>query len=117
MNDHFRQAGKFIADAVQESTSRTISAHRDDGHREGFTRAAGISLRRIQEKLDVFREQMKSPGLTKAEQTICAQLDELKSEIEADCDGYWRGTGVDWRPLKPVAKGVTMRTRESLSED
>lgn len=117
MNDHIRQAGEFLMDTVQEPLRRAANAHHDDGHREGFTRAAGITLRRIQEKLDVFKEQMKGIGLTKAEQAVYAQLDELKSEIEADCDRYWQGTGVDWRPLKPVAKAVVRRTGESLSED
>ena len=43
---------------------------------------------------------MKGPGLSKSEQANYAQLDELKSEIEAECDRYWRGSGIDWRPLK-----------------
>ena len=50
------------------------------------------------------------------EQANYAQLDELKSEIEAECDRYWRGSGIDWRPLKPVAKGVVKRADESQSD-
>lgn len=53
---------------------------------------------------------MKSPGLNKAEQAIYAQLEELKSEVESDFDRYWRGSGVDWRPLKPVTTGVIRST-------
>ncbi len=44
-----------------------------------------------------------------------AHLDEVKSEIEADCDRYWRGSGVDWRPPKPVAKAVIRRADEKRS--
>ena len=102
MNDRIRQAGRFIQGAAQQ----TFRDRDDDMQRKGFTSAAGISLRRIQEKLDLFKEQMKGPGLTKAEQMVYTQLDELKSEIEADFDRYWRRSGVDWRPPKPVAKGV-----------
>lgn len=112
MNEHIRQAGKFIADTVQESTRRAANAHRDDGHRVGFTRAAGITLRIIQEKLDVLQERMKDPGLNKGEQAVYAQLSELKSEIEAGYDRYWQGTDVDWRPLKPVAKAVIRQTEK-----
>lgn len=49
---------------------------------------------------------MKGPGLSKVEQASYVRLDELKSEIEADYDRYWRGSGVDRRPLKPVAQGT-----------
>lgn len=108
-----REAGQLVIDAVRDSARQTVSDHRDAGHRRGFTSAAGITLRRIQEKLDGFKEQMKGPGLSQAEQAVYAHLDELKSEIEADCDRYWRGSGVDWRPLKPVAKGVIRQTNES----
>ncbi|MGO4383397.1 hypothetical protein [Specibacter sp. RAF43] len=117
MNDHIRQAGKFLMDTVQESARRTTSDHHDDGHREGFTRAAGITLRRIQEKLDVLKEQMRGTSLTKVEQAVYAELDDLKSEIEADFDRYWQGSGVEWRPLKPVVKKVIRQTGESQSED
>lgn len=117
MNDYIRKTGEFMRDAVQESTRQTISDHRDDGHRRGFTGAAGITLHRIQEKLDGIKAQRKGPGLTDAEYAVYAQLDELKSEIEADCDRYWRGSGVNWRPLKPVAKAVVRRTGEPLLED
>jgi hypothetical protein len=58
---------------------------------------------------------MKSAGLSQSEQAIYAHLDELKSEIEADCDRYWRGSGVDWRPLKPVAKAVIRQADEQES--
>lgn len=117
MNDHIRQAGEFVIGSFQESARQESRDQFDDGHKRGFTSAAGITLRHIQEKLDVFKEQMKSPGLNKVEQAVYAQLDELKSEIEADCDGYWQGSGVDWRPLKPVAKVVARRTEDSMSED
>lgn len=78
-------------------------------------RPCGIALRQIQKRLDDLREQMKGKGLSQAEQAFYAHLDELKSEIEADCDRYWRGSGVDWRPLKPVAKAVIRRTDETRS--
>ncbi|MBB2974986.1 hypothetical protein FHX49_000527 [Microbacterium endophyticum] len=79
--------------------------HHDGSHMTGFTSAAAIALRRVQEKLDAHREQMKGPGLSASEQSRYAQLDELKSEIEAEYDRYWRGSGIDWRPLAPIAKG------------
>ncbi|TSD40525.1 hypothetical protein FFI94_033100 [Rhodococcus sp. KBS0724] len=117
MNNPSQQAGRSILDGVRESLQQERSAHGDDQRLRGFTSAAGIALRRIQEKIDAFREQMKGSGLTKAEQVIYAQLEELKSEIEADCDGYWRGTGVDWRPRKPIAQGTVRRTGEPQSSN
>lgn len=113
MKDHIREAGQVVQDAVRESVRQARSDHGDTMHQRGFTNAAGITLRRLQQEIDGFREQMKGPGLTKTEQAIYAQLHELQSEIEADYDRYWRGSGVDWRPLKPVAKGVIRQTGES----
>lgn len=110
-----RQAGQFVMDAVRDSAQQTMNDHGDARYQRGFTSATGIALRHIQEKLDGFREQMKGPGLSQAEQAIYAHLDELKSEIEADCDRYWQGSGVDWRPLKPVAKAVIRRADEPES--
>jgi hypothetical protein len=101
-----RQAGQFVIDAVRDSAQQTMNDHGHAQYQRGFTHAAGITLRHIQEKLDGFREQMKSSGLGQTEQAVYAHLDELKSEIEAGCDRYWRGSGVDWRPLKPVAKAI-----------
>jgi hypothetical protein len=107
-----RQAGHLVIDAVRDSAQQTMNDHGDSKYQRGFTRATGITLSHIQEKLDGFREQMKGSGLGQTEQAIYAHLDELKSEIEADCDRYWQGTGVDWRPLKPVAKAVIQRADE-----
>ncbi|MBO1268707.1 hypothetical protein [Arthrobacter cavernae] len=98
---------------MQESARQTLSDRGDDMHRKGFTRAASISLRLVQDEIDAFKEQMKGPGLSKAEQALYAHLDELKSKIEADFDRYWRGSGVDWRPPKPVAKGIVRQAGES----
>lgn len=106
-----RQAGQIVMDAVRDSGLETMSDHGHARFENGFTAAVGIALRQIQNKLDGLREQMKGPGLSQAEQAFFAHLDELKYEIEADCDRYWRGSGVDWRPLKPVAKAV-IRPRE-----
>lgn len=108
-----RQAGEYLMDTVRDSAREAIGEHGDFKFRRGFTSAAGITERCIQRKLDDFREQMKGTGLSQAEQVVYAHLDELKSEIEAECDRFWRGTGVDWRPLKPVAKGVVRRPSES----
>jgi hypothetical protein len=107
-----RQASEFVMDTVHDSALQTRTEHGDFKFQRGFTSAAGITLRRVQAKLDDFREQMKGSGLSQAEQAIYAHLDELRSEIEADCDRYWRGTGVDWRPLKPVVKGAVRRIEE-----
>lgn len=102
MNDRIRQIGQFVQGAVRESARH----HGDEKHREGFTSAAGISLRLVQDEIEVLKEQMKGPGLSKSEQVLLAHLDELKSKIESGFDRYWKGTGVDWRPPKPIAKGV-----------
>lgn len=111
----FRQTGQMVMDAVRDSAQRTMSNHDEAGFQHGFTAAARIVLRQIQAKLEGLREQMKGAGLSQAEQAIYAHLDELRTEIEADCDRYWRGTGVDWRPLKPVGKVVVPRADESES--
>lgn len=113
MNDRIRQARQFIQGAVQESARQTLSDHGDDQHRKGFTRAASISLRLVQDEIDVLKEQMKGPGLNKPEQALYAHLDELKSKIESDFDRYWQGTGVDWRLPKPVVKGGAWQTGKS----
>lgn len=105
-----RHAGQFVLDAVRDSSQQAMSARGEERFQRGFAAAASIALRQIQEKLDPLREKMKSEGLSTSEQATYAYLDELKSEIEADCDHYWRDTGVDWRPLKPVAKAVIPRT-------
>jgi len=86
-----------------------MSDHGDARFERGLSAAAGIALRQIQMRLDALREQMKGKGLSQAEQAFYAHLDELKLEIEADCDRFWRGSRVDWRPLKPVAKAVIRR--------
>ncbi|MDX6254225.1 MAG: hypothetical protein QOJ11_559 [Frankiales bacterium] len=100
------QAGQLVVDVVRDAAQETMNDHGEAQYQRGFTRAIGLALRHIQEKLESFREQMKGPGLSQAEQAAYAYLDELKSEIEADCDRFWRGRGVDWRPLKPVAKAI-----------
>jgi hypothetical protein len=110
-----RQAGQIVMDAVRDSAQQTVSDHGEARFQRGFTAAAGIALRQIQEVLDGLREQMKSGGLSQSEQAIYAHFDELKSKIEADCDSYWRGSGVDWRPLRPVAKAVIRQADEHES--
>ena len=110
-----RQAGQFVMDTVSDSAQETMSDHGHARFERGFSAAAGIALRQIKQRLDGLREQMKGAGLSQAEQAFYAHLDELKSEIEADCDRYWRGSGVDWRPLKPVVKGLIRRTEETAS--
>jgi hypothetical protein len=110
-----RKAGQFIMGTVRDSVQETMSDHGDSNFERGFSAAAGIALRQIQKRLDGLREQMKGKGLSQAEQAFYAHLDELKSEIEADCDRYWAGSGVDWRPLKPMAKAVIRRTADTGS--
>ena len=100
-----RQAGQLVVEAVQGSAQQVVSDHGDPRFQRGFTAAAGIALGQIQGKLDDLREEMKGEGRSVSEQAIYAHLDELRSEIEADCDRFWRGGGVDWRPLRPIAKG------------
>lgn len=110
-----RQATQYAVDAVRDSAQQRVIDQGDAQFQRGFTRAAGITQRRIQLKLDGFREQMKGSGLGPAEQAVYAHLDELKLDIEADCDRFWQGSGVDWRPRKPVAKGVVRRPDETQS--
>lgn len=111
MNNPIQQAGQVALEAARETTR----GYGDDQRLRGFTSAASIALRRMQERIDAFSEQMRESGLTKAEQAFYLQLEDLKAEIEADCDRYWIGTGVDWRPRKPIAKGTVRRTGESQS--
>ncbi len=110
-----REMGQFVQDAVRDSVQGMVSDHGDVRFARGFSSAAGIALRQIQKRLDDLREQMKGGGLSQAEQAFYAHLDELKSEVEADCDRFWRGTGVNWRPLKPVARGIIRRADEGES--
>jgi len=116
MSDGIRQVHKFIQGthhfiqgAVQEPVQQKLSDHGDDQHRKGFTDAASISQRVVQDQIDLLKEQMKGPGLNKSEQALFAHLDELKSKIESDFDRYWQGSGFDWRPPKPVVKGRVIR--------
>jgi hypothetical protein len=109
MNDSIRQAGQFVQGALQE----VVRQRGDEKHREGFTRAAGISLHLVQDEIDLLKEQMKGPGLSKSEQALYAHLEELKAKIESGFDRYWKGTGVDWRPPTPIAKGILRQTGES----
>lgn len=111
---HLRQASEFVMEAIGTSVRQTVADHEYVEHQRGFTSATGIALRLIQDKLDGFKEQMKGPGLGQTEQAVYAHLDELKSDIEADYDRYWRGNGVNWRPLKPVAKAVIRRAEPEV---
>ncbi|MCA0143352.1 hypothetical protein [Blastococcus sp. LR1] len=113
--ERFRGLGQSVMDAARDSVQGAMTDHGDARFARGFSAAAGIALRQIQKRLNELREQMKGEGLSQAEQAFYAHLDELKAEIEADCGRFWRGSGVDWRPLQPVAKGVIRRTDETGS--
>lgn len=108
-----RQAAQFAVDAVRDSAQQQVIDQGDAQFRRGFTRAASITQRHLQRRLDEFREQMKRAGLGPNEQAVFAHLDELKSDIEADCDRYWQRSGVDWRPPKQVAKATIRRKGEA----
>lgn len=112
MNDRLRQIGKFVTDTIQEAAQQKSSDRGDYRQLKGFTKAAGISLRLIQDKIDAYKEQMKGPGLNKTDQAIYTHLDELKCEIEAQFDRHWQGSGVDWRPPKSVVKGAIKQAGE-----
>ena len=109
-----RQAGQFVTDAIGDSARQASRNHGDMQFQRGFSRAIGVSLQHIQEKLDGFRERMKGEGLSQAEQSIYAHLVELKSEIEGDCDRFWQGSGVDWRPLRPVTRAIVQAEKSEL---
>lgn len=114
MHQRIQQVGQFVQDTVQKAARQRLTDHGDDEHMRGFTKAASISLGLVQNEIDALKEQMKSPGLSKAEQAHCAHLEELKSQIEAEFDRYWQGSGFDWHPPKPlIVKGVIRHNRES----
>lgn len=115
MTDRMKKAAQFAYEATRESARQKRSDHDENRHRQGFRASASITLRHIDTRLDALIEQMKGQGLTKAEQAIYAELEQLKRDIEEACDRYWGGPGVDWRPLKPVAKGVIRRDEEPQS--
>lgn len=125
MNDGNQQQGpnliesgiRFVQRAVQEPVQQRLKEHGDDQHRKGFTQAASISLGFLQAEIDLLKERMKGPGLAKSEQARCANLEELKSKIESDFDRYWRGSDVDWRPRKPVAKARIVPRDPDRTED
>ncbi|MDI2019994.1 hypothetical protein [Paenarthrobacter nicotinovorans] len=106
MRDNIRRAGRFINRAVEEGRQRALQSISDEEELKGFTNAAEISLRQIQEHLDALKLRMDKPGLTKAEQLIFRQLDQLKSELEAAFEFYWKHTEVDWRPPQVIAKAL-----------
>ena len=101
-----QQAGQFVMDVVRDSAQQTMVAHGDMRLRNGFRAAIGIAQTRLDLRLADLREQMKSGCLSPVEQAVYAHLDELKAEIEEDCERYWRGSGVDWRPVKQIATVV-----------
>ena len=113
MDDRVGRAGRFMRETASDALRQVQSDHDQGQHLNGFRAAAGITLRHVDAKLDALKDQMRGVGLTKAEQMAYAQFDELRSEIEAACDVYWRGTSADWRPRKPVAKAVVRSTEES----
>jgi hypothetical protein len=117
VNDRIKEAGQFLKDAAQESVRHAVIEHGEDVQRRGFSAAVGIALRRIDAELDALRQQMTGQGLTKADQAVYAQLVKLKSQVEADCEKYWRDSGVEWRPAKPVVKGVVRRTENPQAQD
>lgn len=104
-----RQVGEFVVDSARVSARQVVNAHGDFKFQRGFSSAMGITLRRLESRLDDFRKQMKAGELGPAEQVFFVHLDELRSEIEAECDRYWHDTGVDWRPVKPVVKEAVER--------
>jgi hypothetical protein len=114
LSDRIRQAGEFAWDAFQKGARQAGSDLRDGARREGFSSAAGIALSRIEDSLDALKERMRGngPSMTEADLALFAHLDDLKSEIEVSYDRYWRGSGVQWRPPKAVAKGIVRRTQE-----
>lgn len=115
MDERIRRVGEFVGDALQEGARQAKADIRDNAHREGFTSAAGIILRRVEDELDALKKRMKGQGpkLTQTDLVFYAELEELKADIVTEFDRYWRGSGIDWRPLKPVAKGVVRRDQET----
>lgn len=94
MREIIGRAGRFLQDARQQA----IQEHDAAVFEEGFMNAASISLYRIQKRIDGFKKQMKDSSLSKTEQLMLVQLEEIKSEIEKEFDQFCSGTGMDWRP-------------------
>ncbi|GAA1440712.1 hypothetical protein [Leifsonia poae] len=115
MDEHIRRVGEFVGDALQEGARQAKAEIRDNAHRQGFTSAAGITLRRVDDELDALRNRMKGEGpkLTQTDLVFYAKLEELKTDIEAEFDQFWRGSGIDWRPRKTLVKGVVRRVPET----
>lgn len=116
MNQIERLAQEALG-AVQSTARQGRREYGDEQFVRGFKAAAGISLRRVEEKLDAFQEQMKAAKIPKADLPVYAALVDLKSEFEAEYDRFWRNTDVDWRPTRPVVTGVVRRRTDPLSEE
>lgn len=102
----WRQVGETLKETVRDAARQTLHEHGDVRYLRGFKSATGIALSAIQERLDTLREEMKGQGLGRTDQAIYAHLEELKLEIERNCDQFWHGIDVDWRPVRPVTKRV-----------
>lgn len=117
MDERIQEVGRRIYERYQDDRDEERRAHNMEMQRRGFQSSAGITFRLIDGKLDAFKEQMKGPGLTKADQAAYAALDELKAEIETASDAFWKEVGADWRPIKPVVKGKVTFRRRSDDDD
>lgn len=106
MDERLKQFGQFVGDSLQEGARRAGSDARHDARSGGFAEAAAISLRQIGNRLDAFTERMSGngPSLTKGEQEVYAALMSLRDELEAGFDKFWEGSGVDWRPPRPLVR-------------
>lgn len=117
--NQIRRFTQEVIGTVQNSARQARSANGDERYLKGFTKAADLSLRSIDAKLDTYRQQMTSGSLSKPDQAVYAGLTKLKSEIEAECHRFWRDSGIDWHPSTPAVK-ATLRPKpeqEPTSDD
>lgn len=112
-----------VGRALQEGARQSLDARAQADQLAGFSDAAGIALRRIRSESDALKQKVKDgSSLTRAEQLVLAQLDELESDLVTAYNYYWKRTGLDWRPRVEravVPKGSVIRrpVESSTRED
>ena len=113
MSNRIHELGQSALDIAQDAARQVMSNHEDAVFQKGFTSSARITLNLIDQRIESYRAQMRGAGLSRAEQSAYAVLVALRSEITDRFDGYWDGTGIDWRPREALAK-ASLGTAEQL---
>ena len=106
MSEQWRQTGRDLLDAFRDRMREGRSAYGQEEFREGFSAAAVITQQRLRERIDDLKAQLRTGSLTKADQLLLSELDELETSIEAGFDQFWADTDMDWRPRGPFANAA-----------